>query len=172
MKRLMLFLMVIFSLSFAATATITKPAIDNTPAYILDSAKVEPYIVVASKASRYPLPATRPAVVVMPHAWFVERTCDSVEPCNVLGVFISKLPEYIFINEKTPDFLWRTILVHEYVHYLQWANGQDLSANQTCAQRALIEAEAYVAAYRFELEHRDHTVGLDVTASNCKEGEK
>jgi hypothetical protein len=133
----------------------------------IDKAKTERFLQIASQMSRYPLPAERPQVLVMPNEWFVENLCEGDTTCKVWGVFFFGKPEYIFVNAETPVHLQQTVLVHEYVHFLQWANKQP-KINASCEIRAMMEAEAYVASYKFELLHLPINHGLDVTKSNCE----
>lgn len=130
---------------------------ESLPPNALDPAKVERFIHIASEMTRYEIPRTRPVVLVMPSGFL---------PAGALGMFDIDDPRYILVSADTPRELQETVLVHEYVHYLQWAAGV-IPKNQTCEQRAFIEAEAYVASYRFELKYLPFNHGLDVTRSNC-----
>lgn len=139
-------------------AVLATPAIPQ--AYIAPSVppeKIDLLVRAASEMSRYPIPPGRPKVVIMPAALMP----------GAFGLFIRNTPDTVYVNESTPVEWRATVLVHEFVHYLQFHAGT-LPENQTCDQRAYVEAEAYVAAYRFELTYLKFHHPLTVDASNCE----
>ncbi len=163
MKRFLLSLVVCLGLTGSACAE---------PQAVLPAETVELFIRAASQVSRYPLTAARPIVIVKPYAWFVENACDGNKDCAVVGVFDPRYPLVVYLNAATPTDIRANTLVHELVHFLQFQNGK-LPIESTCDQRALIEAEAYVAAYRFDLETTGTSAEpLDTTLSNCAKDEK
>jgi hypothetical protein len=138
------------------------------PVLVLPDATVSAMLKEAARVSRYTLTPVRPQVVVMPQSWFVQHRCGGVaEGCLARGVFNPSNPMIVTISAETPELQRATILIHELVHFLQWANGERM-IDISCDQRALLEAEAYVAAYRFELQRLPYHHGLDVTRSNCR----
>jgi hypothetical protein len=158
-KKLILFLVLL-------SAPLTAQEV--SPVFVVPDGAVSLMLKEAARVSRYTLTPIRPQVIVMPHEWFVKNRCRGVaEGCTVRGVFNATKPMLIVLNADTQDRQRMTVLIHELVHFLQWANGEDMTS-ATCDQRALFEAEAYVAAYKFELQRLTYTHGLDVTRSNCR----
>jgi len=70
-----------------------------------------------------------------------------------LGVFDHKQKEYIFLakdafnTERFSKVEISSILLHEMVHWLQFANGAKAATN--CAEWTALESEAYGAQYKF-----------------------
>ena len=104
-------------------------------------------LVWASQLSGYPLPAEPPAVRFDSHDFFVENVCFGQE-CNVVGWYDDA--GTIFIDERyrdVDDQFAKSLLVHEFTHYLQHENGafQPPSCNLNIAR----EKEAYEIQNRF-----------------------
>lgn len=140
------------------TAAVAAVATEPPPGNALRSHLVTQHLKYASELSRYPLIGRQPVVLVLP---------DGLLP-KVYGLFRPDTPEFIYVNESTPAALQRSVLVHELVHYLQFHAGV-LPEQPSCHERAALEAEAYIASFRFELKYLGGALmPLDVTRSNCE----
>ena len=109
-------------------------------------------LVWASQLSGYPVPEELPDVRFESHAFFVENVCFGQE-CKVVGWYDDA--GTIFIDERyreVDDQFAKSLLVHEFTHFLQHANGafQPPSCNLNIAR----EKEAY------EIQNRYIAVGL------------
>ena len=95
----------------------------------------------AQHLSGYPMQPV-PPVQFEPHSFFVEHACFNVE-CSVEGWYNDM--GVIFIDEKYRDRLEdgypSSLVVHEFVHYLQHKSGY--WKNMTCEKRLSREREAY-----------------------------
>ena len=91
--------------------------------------------------SSYPPPADLPGVAYAPHGFFVEYACRG-EDCKVLGWYNDR--GVVYIDERLRDrdtVFTRSLMVHEFVHYLQ-----DLSGKYdpgSCDHQIIREREAY-----------------------------
>lgn len=68
-------------------------------------------------------------------------------PENVLGQFDWREPKWVAMNSEqlTPGSLdWNAILVHEFVHFLQWVTGK-IGPHTGCKEAVTAEKEAYAA---------------------------
>lgn len=91
--------------------------------------------------SGYPMPSTMPVVMYMPHEFFVEYACKGVE-CNVEGWYSDK--GYVYIDDKIGENdsgHETSVIVHEFVHYLQHKSG--LFDSSSCEHSIYREREAY-----------------------------
>ncbi len=91
--------------------------------------------------SSYPAPAEPPSVVYAPHSFFVENACRGKE-CKVLGWYDNK--GVVYIDERLRDedtSFTRSLLVHEFVHYLQDLSGKYDAGS--CDDQIIREREAY-----------------------------
>jgi len=76
----------------------------------------------AAHLSGYPMPAELPEIQFRPHKFFVEHVCGGKE-CNVLGWYNDNGVVYIDDSRKDlSDGFTSSLLVHEFVHFLQPAN--------------------------------------------------
>jgi len=73
------------------------------------------------------------------------------ESDGMLGMFLPDHPDHIQVTDKvTPGtIVWQSIIVHEYVHYLQWLHGKDTLLTTTCDSVVDSEEEAYAAQGKF-----------------------
>lgn len=138
--------------------TVAAVAEPPRPPVFMPEQNVEAFIQAASEMSRYPVPKSRPIVMLVPAATMA----------GLYGRFNYATPEVLQISDATPQDMLATVVLHEMVHYLQYHAGVLPDRMPTCAERAAFEAEAYVAAFRFELKYLKTTHGLDVTLSNCE----
>lgn len=95
----------------------------------------------AVQLSSYSMPAEPPRVEYRPAQFFVERVCHR-EPCRTLGWYDHQ--GTVFIDQRLQgrdDRFANSLLVHEFVHYLQDQSGQ--YDNTDCSQHAQREREAY-----------------------------
>lgn len=109
--------------------------------------EVERYLQVTAKLTRYRLPWFGRPRVFISRAWYVMRGCDD---CGALGVTIPTGERYIFLHSSLtadPAHL-RDVMVHELVHWLQFANGWDWDM-RNCTDREAHEVEAYSTQYVF-----------------------
>ena len=91
--------------------------------------------------STYQAPAKPPSVQFKDHAFFVEHACNGHD-CNVLGWYNDTGIVYIDRRLKTEDSVSiQSLLVHEFVHYLQDLSGKYESG--TCEDSVEREREAY-----------------------------
>ncbi len=95
----------------------------------------------ASQLSGYPVPEQPPVIRFEDHAFFVETVCRGRE-CDVVGWYNDA--GVIFVDrrfERADDPIGRSVLVHEFTHYLQHRN--DAYPAGTCEQNMAREHEAY-----------------------------
>lgn len=100
----------------------------------------------AVQVSNYPMPETPPAVEYRPASFFVEHVCHS-EKCRTLGWYNHN--GTVYIDERLrgrDDKFVNSLLVHEFIHYLQDKSGK--FDNTDCDDHVRREREAY--AYQRE----------------------
>lgn len=96
----------------------------------------------ASTLSGYPMPTINemPVVRYVSHEFFVENVCVS-ETCNVHGWYndngIVYIANYIGVDSGYES----SVVVHEFVHFLQHKSG--LYDTESCPDSLLREREAY-----------------------------
>jgi hypothetical protein len=91
--------------------------------------------------SGYPEPAKPPMVEYKPHRFFVEETCGGQE-CEAVGWYNDR--GIVYLDDRlrnSDDVLARSLIVHEFVHYLQHLSGKFDSFS--CADQIMREREAY-----------------------------
>lgn len=96
--------------------------------------------------SKYALPDKLPTVSFLPSAELSRLACNST--CFVLGHYQGG--ETIYLDEKLKpetNLFDRSVLLHELVHYLQYASGQNAEMLQTTQEKCFLwyrrEQEAY-----------------------------
>jgi hypothetical protein len=133
--------------------------------------------------SGYPAPAEPPAVVIEPHAYFVEHACQG-QPCKVLGWYAGGRNVYVdeSLDAETSLFA-SSIVVHEMVHYLQGvARGDDalaagaaFSVAPSCEQSVSWEREAYAVQREYILRYGAYlpvgTAMMDVHCDRAEDAE-
>ena len=98
----------------------------------------------ASHLSGYPM-AQLPDVQYKPHEFFVENVCGGKE-CNVLGWYNDDSVVYIDEKHENGDGFSDSLIVHEFVHYLQDLSGK---FNESCSDFITREQEAYEVQNRY-----------------------
>ena len=91
--------------------------------------------------SSYGMPEEPPRVEYRPQSFFVEQVCQS-ERCRTLGWY--NHDGIVFIDERLrgrDDRFTRSLLVHEFVHYLQDKSGKYDAGD--CSEHVKREREAY-----------------------------
>jgi len=78
-------------------------------------------------------PAPPPEVYVIESRAMREMACRDPDRCRVIGLFKDGA---VFVTTGAPEH----VLLHEYVHYLQWRQGGDA---QDCAEWVRREQQAY-----------------------------
>ena len=111
------------------------------------------FIGIASNLSQYPVTSTYPEVRFVNHEFFVENACFGKEPCRVQAWYADTNIIY-FLNKfnKSIDDMSnpeKSIVLHEYVHYLQDIHGDFTSDN--CEDQVKREMEAYDIQNRYLL---------------------
>lgn len=95
----------------------------------------------AVQLSSYPAPDVPPQVEYRPQSFFIEHVCRS-ERCRTLGWY--NHAGTVYLDERLrgrDDKFTRSLLVHEFVHYLQDQSGKFSDAD--CNDHARREREAY-----------------------------
>lgn len=104
--------------------------------------------------SGYPPPGAIPEITAIPSSQLHERVCPGA-PCSVLAVLLPD-EDRILVDDRLDleqDTEAQSLLVHEFVHFLQRRAGKMEQADMTCEQRIGLEREAYVVQSRFAAEH-------------------
>jgi len=105
--------------------------------------------------SEYPAPEHPPAVVALPPEQLHQRVCGDVRPCAVLALLVPAADE-VLIDARLDienDTEAQSLLVHEFVHYLQRLAGRMDAGDMSCEERVALEREAYLVQARFAAEH-------------------
>lgn len=91
--------------------------------------------------SGYPEPAQLPVLEYKPHSFFVEEACGGQE-CKAIGWYNDAGVVYLDarLRDKDDGFV-RSLMVHEFVHYLQHLSGKFDS--HSCSDQIQREREAY-----------------------------
>lgn len=108
----------------------------------------------AVNLSGYPRPAICPSIVVVEHAYLVQRACSG-RKCDVLGWYPGH-GHNIYLDARLAPNVERnlhanSILLHELVHYLQWLNGKFYDFDCEAALWAERQAYAVQRAYTVQL---------------------
>lgn len=93
--------------------------------------------------SGYQAPHYMPTVQYQSHQWFKENACKG-NPCEVIGWY--RDTDIIYIDEKfvgDDSSYAASLLVHEFVHYLQHHSGR--FDRKSCIDHNKREVEAYTA---------------------------
>lgn len=100
----------------------------------------------------YPDPARAPVVEFVPHIELQEMACES--PCNVRGWYAGGSTIYLDDRLDPENNRWdRSIVVHEFVHYLQEQSGA-FGVAPTCQRWLEREEEAYAVQRQWLLANR------------------
>ena len=104
----------------------------------------------AAHLSGYPMPADidMPEIQFEQHAFFVQNACYGKE-CNVIGWYNDTGVVYIDEEYKTVDGFNGSIVVHEFVHFLQDESG---TFGSSCDDFIAREHEAYAVQNQYLME--------------------
>lgn len=120
--------------------------------------------------SGYPNPGTCPEVVVVDHAYLEEHACSG-HSCRVLGWYPSE-GHRVYLDQRLNDDLEgniyaSSILLHEFVHYLQWTNHK--LDNFNCSLAVDAEREAYAVQRQYTDQFGTYVpVGQAVNTFHCE----
>ena len=153
-------------LTFPAFATSLTPAEDTVVAGLMSW---------AVKLSSYPAPRTMPIVEFVPQRFFDEQACNH-RHCKVWGwypntgkrvVYVLQDARPLLTDDSDPrSLLAASIIVHEFVHYLQAAS-RDF-APYGCEQALALEREAYQMQTAYLVSYgRYLPVGISMHGSRC-----
>ncbi|MGH8503594.1 MAG: hypothetical protein ACREVE_14195 [Gammaproteobacteria bacterium] len=91
--------------------------------------------------SGYPEPGEPPALAYKPHRFFVQQACGG-DDCEAVGWYNDQGVVYLDDRLRGEDSVFiRSLIVHEFVHYLQHLSGKYDS--HSCADQIEREREAY-----------------------------
>ncbi len=114
--------------------------------------------------SGYPAPEHPPRLEFVPRSFFVERVCHGRE-CDALGWYNDTGIIYLDARLETHDnVLVRSVMVHEFVHYLQHLSGD---YGNTCADQIAREREAYAIQRSYVAEAHGEFAFIRVTHRGC-----
>jgi hypothetical protein len=122
----------------------------------------------AISISGHSAPADNPEVVMVPHGYLVHSACADRE-CKVLGWFPPG--ETIYLDERldpNESMYASSILVHEFVHYLQQESGR-FEDKYSCETVLAMEREAYAVQREFLVRNGAYyPVGRSMHAVGCE----
>jgi hypothetical protein len=104
--------------------------------------------------SGYPAPGVVPEVTPIPPGELHQKVCKGA-PCSALAVLLPG-EDRILVDERLDleqDTEAQSLLVHEFVHFLQRRAGKMDEPDMSCEQRIGLEREAYIVQSRFAAEH-------------------
>lgn len=102
----------------------------------------------ATHLSGYEPDTPLPLVRYVPRSFLAERACSGRDECKVLGWYDDRNVVYIAEELVALESLFaRSLLVHEFVHYLQHRSGR--FAEHECAVFVEREREAYAVQQKF-----------------------
>ena len=114
-------------------------------------AMLTPTFDAAIRLSHYTAPS-RPTVALVQNGTVKDMINCKGTKCENLAVFNSETNSvYVEVSVlEIPDILARGLLVHEFVHFLQYVNGKSF---KTCEDLVKVEKEAYQAQNDFLIEN-------------------
>jgi hypothetical protein len=129
----------------------------------------------AVKLSRYPSPDKVPTVEFVPQAFFDAHACGG-RHCHVWGWYPNTGQDVVYVRDDIRELIEdgsdprslfaASIVVHEFVHYLQAA--QRGFAPYDCKQALDLEREAYYAQAAYMQSYgRYFPVGVSMHTANC-----
>lgn len=130
----------------------------------------------AVKLSPYPAPATTPTVEFVPQAFFERNACGG-RHCSVWGWYPNTGRNVVYVHEAVRDLLAdntnprsllaASVIVHEFVHYLQAASRG--FAAYKCEQALALEREAYELQSAYIVSYgRYIPVGVSMHGASCE----
>jgi len=158
MARILAALLIAFLLSAPA-----RP--EQMQATVLNPQITEQLLREAVRLSRYPMPDTWPEIAVISEENF-NKASGGIE--GAIGFFSPKQPEYLFLNASMDSGIGATVIVHEFVHYLQFKAGLLPVEGVSCETRRWIEQEAHVISYRFDVESGGVVHPMVLVQMECK----
>jgi hypothetical protein len=105
--------------------------------------------------SEYPAPTDAPLVLPLPPEELHQRVCGDTRPCAVVALLMPDADE-VLIDARLDvesDTEAQSLLVHEFVHFLQRRAGRMANPDMGCEERVALEREAYLVQARFAAEH-------------------
>ena len=119
----------------------------------------------AVQLSGYDGPETPPAVEFKPHSFFVKHACGGRD-CDAMGWYNDRGVVYVDERLRNQDTVFtRSLLVHEFVHYLQDLSGKfDTDA---CADQIQREREAYAYQRMYVAEVHGQVAFLRIQQRGC-----
>ena len=137
------------ALSFVAALLFSVPAL-ATPLSTQENETVAALMSWAVKLSSYPAPQHMPVVEFVPQKFFDEHACNG-RHCHVWGWYPNTGQNVVYVHENVRalledgsdphSLLAASIIVHEFVHYLQAADRG--FARYDCRRALALEREAY-----------------------------
>lgn len=129
----------------------------------------------AVRLSKYPAPHVMPEVRYVSQQFFDEHACGG-HKCSVWGWYPNTGSNVIYVHERfrallndgsdPTSVLAASIVVHEFVHYLQAASRG--FSPYDCQHALLLEREAYQAQTAYLVSYGNYMpVGLSMHAANC-----
>ena len=119
----------------------------------------------ASHLSGYPMQPV-PELHFRPHSFFVEHACNGKE-CTVVGWYTDD--EIVYIDDiyrgNLEDAYPSSLVVHEFVHYLQHKSGY--WRNMTCEKRLSREREAYYVQGEYTAKVTGHILRSNPYPVSC-----
>ena len=118
--------------------------------------------------SGYSAPATSPEVAFVSHQELTNMACNGTE-CKVIGFHPPGSNRVYIDNRLDPveSIFARSIIVHEFVHYLQQSEGK-FALQYSCNDALVMEREAYYVQSRFLEAHGVYwVVGSVMHYSSC-----
>ena len=99
----------------------------------------------AQDLSGYHVDVPYPNVVMVSHQWLEDTACGG-NKCNALGLHTMDGNVYLDQSLNVKDDPYASgILVHEFVHYLQYVTKAFNAKKQACQEYVKMEREAYLA---------------------------
>ena len=97
----------------------------------------------AQDLSGYHVEGPYPNVVMVSHQWLEDTACGG-NKCNVLGLYRTDGNVYLDKSLNVADDTYASgVLVHEFVHHLQYVTRAFNNENQGCQEYVKKEKEAY-----------------------------
>ena len=129
----------------------------------------------AVNLSHYPAPASVPTVDFVPQQYFDEHACGG-KHCHVWGWYPNTGQDVVYIRDDMRHLLTdgsdprslvaASIVVHEFVHYLQAAHRN--FAPYDCKEALQLEREAYQTQMAYLQSYgRYYPVGVSMHGANC-----
>ncbi len=129
----------------------------------------------AVKLSSYPAPATAPKVEFVSQEFFDDNACHH-RKCHVWGWYPNTGKDVVYVHEAVrlligdssdpKSTLAASIIVHEFIHYLQAANRS--FAPYKCEESLLLEREAYKLQSEYIVGYgRYIPIGVSMHSASC-----